>query len=52
MMRTLIDFWRDKAAACALEYALIASLIAVIALSMIARSGAQMNGAVSAVAAG
>jgi Flp pilus assembly pilin Flp len=52
MTRTLIHFWRDTAAASAIEYALIASLIAVIVLSMIARTGAQMNGKLAAVANG
>jgi Flp pilus assembly pilin Flp len=48
----LMRYWRDDAAASAIEYALIASLIAVAVLSMVAKTGAQINGKFIAVANG
>jgi pilus assembly protein Flp/PilA len=52
MEKALYRYWRDEAGTTAIEYALIASLIAVAVLSMLARTGTQLNGKFSSVANG
>jgi pilus assembly protein Flp/PilA len=52
MLQALKLYWRDEAAATAIEYGLIASLIAVVVLSILARTGTQLNGKYTVISNG
>jgi pilus assembly protein Flp/PilA len=52
MLQLIKRFRHDMSGATAIEYGLIAALIAVAALSMLAQTGSKLNGKFTAVANG
>jgi pilus assembly protein Flp/PilA len=44
MRRRIADFWADESGATAIEYGLIAALIAVVVITAVTRIGTNLKG--------